>query len=114
MYGKLAEKEHTTIRKHKEWKLKQLLPEFVKGKHLQDVIVIKKERKLLIEVDADLLMKDTNTNSVQHALDCINSLKIKIDLRYGLEPKDYDFSREIFTIYYLRIVNPMRITDFLR
>ncbi|MBA7492408.1 hypothetical protein ES702_02958 [subsurface metagenome] len=58
-------------------------------------------------------MKDTDSKTKKEALDKINCIKLKIDLRYNRELKDYDFKHELFTIYYLRIVNPKRITDFL-
>ncbi len=46
-WSKLMDFEHTTIRKHKKWKLKQILPEVVKGKIIQDVLVFDIHRKIL-------------------------------------------------------------------
>ena len=83
-WSKLNEFEHTTIRKHKQWNLHEIKPEFVKSKYLQDVLVFKRERKRLLDVEPELLMKDTDSNSVEDALDKINDIKISIDLRYGL------------------------------
>lgn len=111
-YPKLAEKEHTTIRKHKKWNLKEILQEFPEGKYLQDIEIIKIERMLLLELKPELLLKDTNRPTIEQALDLFNSLKLKVDLRYGNKPRDYDFKNEKFTIYYLKIINPRRITDF--
>lgn len=111
-WSKLNDFEHTTIRKHKNWKLKQILPEVVKGKIIQDVLVFDIQRKILLDLEPSILLKDTDSNTVQEALDKISAIKLMIDLRYKLEPKDYNFKTEEFTIYFLRIVNPMRITDF--
>lgn len=113
LWNKLSDLYHTTIRRHEYWSIGKVLPEIVKGKYLQHVKVINRERKLLTKVNPELLMKDTDSDTVQDALEGIQCIKRKLDLRYNKEIQEYDFDKDLFTIYYLKVVNPpKKITDF--
>jgi len=87
--------------------------EYPKGKYLQDVKIIKTERKLLIEVEPEVLMKDTDSSSVEEALEKIQELKRRVDKRYNREHTPYNFEKEVFTVYYLKIISQVRMDNWL-
>lgn len=114
-YSKLEKETHTTIRKHQKWKFGMILPEFVKGKYIQDVKVIRIERKTLDSLDLPFLINDTDDQTRAEIYSMFNQMKENICKRYNSEFKPYDFSKDIFTIYYLKIIKPIKkkeITDF--
>lgn len=114
-YSKLSKEYHTTIRKHQNWKFGMILPEFVKGKYIQDVKVIRIERKTLESLNLDFLIADTDDQSREIIYETFNSMKELISKRYNVEFKPYDFLNDIFTIYYFKVVKASRrkkISDY--
>lgn len=113
LYPKLSNIYHTTIRKHNKWNIGEILSEYPKGNYLQDVMILKKERKTLLEIEETVLLKDTDEETVMDALNGFNLMRQKIDERYKRDFIPYDFKHDKFTIYYLKIINPKKITDYL-
>ena len=80
---------------------------------LSNYKVIYIERKILDNVDLEFLIEDTDDTNREMIYNTFNQMKEKICKRYNSEFKPYDFSKEEFTIYYLKVVNTKKITDFI-
>jgi len=111
-WRKLNDKCHTTIRKHFKWTYGQILREFVKGKYLQDVKVVEMKRIKLIDIDPEVLMKDTESSSFEEAINKLQDLKRKIEERYKKAHVPYNMN-ELFTVYSLKIIDQVRLDNWM-
>jgi len=115
-YSKLRNKIHTTIRKHNNWKIGQILIEKVNGKFIQEVEVIAKKRGVLLDFTLKTLRMDTDEKSFIRICNLFNEMKRKIFNRYNNSNrtfKPYDFGSDIFTLYTLEVKKQTKIEDFL-
>lgn len=89
-YSKLEQKEYTTIRRYSKGKVGRGLTEtYPGGYHFAQIVKI--ERKPLIQVSTELLLKDTDCETREEAIELIQSFY----------KKPIDYFSEKFYIYHM-------------
>jgi len=77
-YSKLDDKIHTTIRRRKKGKeIGYIVPEYVDGKFISYVEVLMIWRYILSQIPIPLLLKDTDCETPQEAIELIQSFYLK-------------------------------------
>lgn len=73
-YSKLDDKIHTTIRRRKKGKeIGYIVPEFVNGNFLSYVEILEIHRKTMSEIPLSLLLRDTDCETPEEAINLIQS-----------------------------------------
>ena len=105
-YSKLDKKFHSTIRKTDKLETGIIYKERVNGKPIQDVRILFKQKSTLKDLQIQFLRNDTDLETREEIYVLFNSFKKIIADRFtnGLY-LPYDFDKDIFTIYHLRVQN---------
>lgn len=117
-WSKLDNKVYTTIRHRLVLRVKHIYPVILRNEgKIQDIIVEKREREYLTEIEPNIIIQDTDSRNLKEAFGKLNFIKRKGCEKWNKAYKPINFKTEKYNIYTLKVVKryyKKRLTDFIK